>query len=104
MTRLLRRPTADGEAEAAHGRSRATIASTRRARKPPPTRSLDLRLDARSGIAASSTNTPAVQKFAETLEKVCVDTVEAGSMTKDLALLIQPGPDLDDHAPVPRQG
>jgi isocitrate dehydrogenase len=35
-------------------------------------------------------NTPAVQKFAETLEKVCVDTVEAGAMTKDLALLISP--------------
>jgi isocitrate dehydrogenase len=33
-------------------------------------------------------NTPQVQKFAETLEKVCVDTVEAGAMTKDLALLI----------------
>jgi len=29
-------------------------------------------------------------KFAETLEKVCVDTVEAGFMTKDLALLIGP--------------
>jgi isocitrate dehydrogenase len=28
--------------------------------------------------------------FAETLEKVCVDTVEAGSMTKDLALLVGP--------------
>jgi isocitrate dehydrogenase len=27
-------------------------------------------------------------KFARTLEKVCVDTVEAGSMTKDLALLV----------------
>ncbi len=27
-------------------------------------------------------------KFAETLEKVCVDTVEAGYMTKDLALLV----------------
>ena len=26
--------------------------------------------------------------FADTLEKVCVDTVEAGSMTKDLALLV----------------
>jgi isocitrate dehydrogenase len=34
--------------------------------------------------------TPEVQKFAETLEKVCVDTVEAGFMTKDLALLISP--------------
>ncbi len=29
-------------------------------------------------------------KFASTLEKVCVDTVEAGSMTKDLALLVGP--------------
>ncbi len=35
-------------------------------------------------------NTPEVQKFAEALEKVCVDTVEAGFMTKDLALLISP--------------
>jgi len=33
---------------------------------------------------------PALQRFAETLEKVCVDTVEAGFMTKDLALLISP--------------
>jgi isocitrate dehydrogenase len=35
-------------------------------------------------------NTPDVQKFAEALEKICVDTVEAGYMTKDLALLISP--------------
>ncbi|HVJ50901.1 MAG TPA: NADP-dependent isocitrate dehydrogenase [Aliidongia sp.] len=35
-------------------------------------------------------NTPDVQHFAETLEKVCVDTVESGSMTKDLSLLIGP--------------
>jgi isocitrate dehydrogenase len=28
--------------------------------------------------------------FAETLEKVCVDTVEAGHMTKDLAILVGP--------------
>jgi isocitrate dehydrogenase len=34
--------------------------------------------------------TPELQRFAETLEKVCVDTVEAGYMTKDLALLISP--------------
>ena len=33
-------------------------------------------------------NTPDVTAFAETLEKVCVETVEAGFMTKDLALLI----------------
>src|SRR5262249_41836012 len=29
-------------------------------------------------------------RFAATLEKVCVDTVEAGYMTKDLALLVGP--------------
>jgi isocitrate dehydrogenase len=34
--------------------------------------------------------TPDVKRFAETLEKVCVDTVEAGFMTKDLAILISP--------------
>ena len=32
--------------------------------------------------------TPDVTAFAETLEKVCIETVEAGFMTKDLALLI----------------
>jgi isocitrate dehydrogenase len=32
--------------------------------------------------------TPAVTLFAETLERVCVETVEGGQMTKDLALLI----------------
>lgn len=32
--------------------------------------------------------TPEVIRFAETLEKVCVATVESGKMTKDLALLI----------------
>ncbi|MPZ09748.1 MAG: NADP-dependent isocitrate dehydrogenase [Kiloniellaceae bacterium] len=34
--------------------------------------------------------TPEVVKFADTLEKVCIDTVESGHMTKDLALLISP--------------
>ena len=32
--------------------------------------------------------TPAVVAFAEALERVCVETVEAGEMTKDLAILI----------------
>jgi isocitrate dehydrogenase len=32
--------------------------------------------------------TPAVSEFARTLERVCVETVEEGKMTKDLALLI----------------
>jgi isocitrate dehydrogenase len=35
-------------------------------------------------------NTPEVSNFAETLERVCIETVEAGSMTKDLALLVGP--------------
>ncbi len=35
-------------------------------------------------------NTPDVVRFAETLEKVCIDTVEGGKMTKDLAILIGP--------------
>ncbi len=35
-------------------------------------------------------DTPDVVKFAETLERVCIKTVESGAMTKDLALLIGP--------------
>ena len=35
-------------------------------------------------------DTPDVVRFAETLEKVCIDTVESGKMTKDLAILIGP--------------
>ncbi len=34
--------------------------------------------------------TPEVTEFAETLERVCIETVEAGQMTKDLAILIGP--------------
>jgi isocitrate dehydrogenase len=34
--------------------------------------------------------TPDVTAFAQTLERVCVETVEEGKMTKDLALLIGP--------------
>ncbi len=34
--------------------------------------------------------TPEVMRFAETLEKVCIEAVEQGEMTKDLALLIGP--------------
>ncbi|KPF83553.1 NADP-dependent isocitrate dehydrogenase [Novosphingobium sp. AAP93] len=34
--------------------------------------------------------TPEVVKFAETLERVCIETVESGKMTKDLAILIGP--------------
>jgi isocitrate dehydrogenase len=35
-------------------------------------------------------DTPEVVRFAKTLEKACVDTVESGKMTKDLAILIGP--------------
>jgi isocitrate dehydrogenase len=35
-------------------------------------------------------DTPEVEDFARTLERVCVETVESGKMTKDLALLIGP--------------
>jgi isocitrate dehydrogenase len=34
--------------------------------------------------------TPEVVEFAHTLEEVCVDVVESGKMTKDLAILIRP--------------
>jgi isocitrate dehydrogenase len=34
--------------------------------------------------------TPDVTRFAETLERVCIETVENGQMTKDLAILIGP--------------
>ena len=35
-------------------------------------------------------NNAELAKFAETLEQVCIDTVESGQMTKDLALLVGP--------------
>jgi isocitrate dehydrogenase len=35
-------------------------------------------------------DTPDVIRFAETLEKVCIETVEAGFMTRDLAILVGP--------------
>ncbi len=34
--------------------------------------------------------TPEVSTFAHTLERVCIETVESGAMTKDLALLVGP--------------
>ena len=35
-------------------------------------------------------DTPELVKFAQTLERVCIETVESGHMTKDLALLVSP--------------
>ncbi len=47
------------------------------------------------GLAARGRmdDTPEVTEFAETLERVCVETVESGKMTKDLALLVGEGQD-----------
>jgi isocitrate dehydrogenase len=42
------------------------------------------------GYRGEFDGTPDVKHFATTLEKVCVDTVEGGLMTKDLAILISP--------------
>ena len=90
MTSVLLTP--DGktvEAEAAHGTVTGITANIRRARKPRPTRSPRSSPGrAACRIAPSSTTTTKLAKFAATLEKVCVDTVEAGFMTKDLALLV----------------
>ena len=41
-------------------------------------------------VAELLDETPDVVNFAETLERVCVETVESGSMTKDLAILVGP--------------
>ena len=38
-------------------------------------------------------DTPAVEQFASALEEVCVESVESGKMTKDLAILIGPEQD-----------
>ncbi len=42
------------------------------------------------GHRAKLDSNAALERFATTLEKVCVETVEAGFMTKDLALLVGP--------------
>jgi isocitrate dehydrogenase len=40
------------------------------------------------GARGRMDGTPEVSQFAETLERVCIETVESGKMTKDLALLV----------------
>src|SRR6188472_3991136 len=42
------------------------------------------------GARGRMDDTPEVSEFAETLERVCIETVESGKMTKDLALLVGP--------------
>ena len=52
-------------------------------------RDLKSRLGERLVILGHHYQRDEVIKFAETLEKVCVDVVESGRMTKDLAILIR---------------
>ncbi len=90
MTSVLMTP--DGktvEAEAAHG----TVTRHYRLHqqgKPTSTNPIASIYAWTRGLHYRGTfdGTPEVVKFADTLEKVCVDTVEGGQMTKDLALLI----------------
>jgi isocitrate dehydrogenase len=92
MTSVLM--SADGktvEAEAAHG----TVTRHFREHKkgnPTSTNPIASIFAWTRGIAARGRmdETPEVSRFAETLERVCVETVESGKMTKDLALLIGP--------------
>jgi isocitrate dehydrogenase len=92
MTSVLM--TADGktvEAEAAHG----TVTRHYRLHqqgKPTSTNPIASIFAWTRGLSARGRmdSTPDVSAFAETLERVCVQTVENGHMTKDLALLVGP--------------
>ena len=92
MTSVLLSP--DGktvEAEAAHGTVTRHYREYQKG-KSTSTNSIASIFAWTRGLAhrAKLDNNPALEKFAHTLEKVCVDTVEAGYMTKDLALLVGP--------------
>jgi isocitrate dehydrogenase len=90
MTSVLMTP--DGrtvEAEAAHG----TVTRHYRMHqqgKPTSTNPIASIFAWTRGLAhrGQLDGTPEVTAFAETLEKVCIETVESGKMTKDLALLV----------------
>jgi isocitrate dehydrogenase len=90
MTSVLMTP--DGktvEAEAAHGTVTRHYRQHQQG-KPTSTNPIASIFAWTRGLAhrGKLDNTPAVTKFAETLEKVCISTVEQGKMTKDLALLV----------------
>jgi isocitrate dehydrogenase len=92
MTSVLMTP--DGktvEAEAAHGTVTRHYREHQKG-KETSTNSIASIFAWTRGLAhrAKLDNNEALAKFAATLEKVCVDTVEAGFMTKDLALLVGP--------------
>ncbi|MBS2539346.1 NADP-dependent isocitrate dehydrogenase [Catenulispora sp. NF23] len=92
MTSVLMAP--DGktvEAEAAHGTVTRHYRQHQQG-KPTSTNPIASIYAWTQGLAyrGKFDNTPEVVKFAETLERVCVQTVEEGKMTKDLALLVSP--------------
>ena len=92
MTSVLMSP--DGgtvEAEAAHGTVTRHFRQHQEG-KPTSTNPIASIFAWTRGLAARGRldETPAVTGFAEALERVCVETVESGRMTKDLALLIAP--------------
>ncbi|MBV9044746.1 MAG: NADP-dependent isocitrate dehydrogenase [Alphaproteobacteria bacterium] len=92
MTSVLTTP--DGkivEAEAAHGTVTRHYREHQKG-KSTSTNSIASIFAWTRGLAhrAKLDGNAALDKFAHTLEKVCVDTVEAGYMTKDLALLVGP--------------
>ena len=92
MTSVLMTP--DGkivEAEAAHGTVTRHFRHHQKGQETS-TNSIASIFAWTRGLAhrAKLDNNAELAKFAATLEKVCVDTVEAGFMTKDLALLVGP--------------
>ncbi len=92
MTSVLM--TADGktvEAEAAHGTVTRHYRQHQQG-KPTSTNPIASIFAWTRGLQARGRidETPDVVAFAERLEQVCIETVEAGLMTKDLALLIGP--------------
>jgi len=92
MTSVLTTP--DGkivEAEAAHGTVTRHYREHQKG-KATSTNSIASIFAWTRGLAhrAKLDGNTALDKFAHTLEKVCVDTVESGFMTKDLALLVGP--------------
>ncbi|MBB2156164.1 NADP-dependent isocitrate dehydrogenase [Gluconacetobacter diazotrophicus] len=92
MTSVLLNPTGDVvESEAAHGTVTRHYREHQKGR-PTSTNPIASIFAWTRGLAYRGRfdNTPDVTHFAETLERVCVETVEAGQMTKDLALLIGP--------------
>jgi len=93
MTSVLLTP--DGktvEAEAAHGTVTRHYREHQKG-KPTSTNPIASIFAWTQGLKYRGTfdGTPEVVKFAEALEKVCVEAVEGGRMTKDLALLIDKG-------------